>query len=153
MRWPKTTPEERFWRRVQKGDGCWIWQAATGSHGYGFINLGDRYVLAHRYSWELANGRRPGRFFVLHSCDNKKCVRPDHLRLGTSKDNVHDMMLRGLMCRGERKPFAKLTDDRVRALRADRAAGKTWSRLSLEYGVTRATAQRAADGRNWKHIT
>lgn len=90
---------ERFWRHVDKSGECWIW---TGAHqpfgkahgaGYGNMNLGSgRYAPTHRVSWELHNGPIPNGLWVLHRCDNPKCVRPEHLFLGTQRDNARDMM-------------------------------------------------------------
>ncbi len=87
-------PVARFWSFVSKGDGCWEWTGAT-SRGYGTLRVGSsatgtrRKILAHRYSLELALGREPTGM-VLHHCDNRRCVRPDHLYEGTSEDNMRD---------------------------------------------------------------
>jgi hypothetical protein len=93
----KGTLEERFWSRVRKSDGCWEFVSGA-SKGYGYLNIGRRdeqEVLAHRYSWELHNGPIPDGLLVLHRCDNPPCVRPDHLFLGTKKDNADDMVRKG----------------------------------------------------------
>lgn len=87
------TFEERFWKYVLIGPKCWIWTGKPGSGGYGRINRGGcngRNVRAHRASWEIHYGKIPDGMWVLHTCDNPLCVRPDHLFLGTHTDNMHD---------------------------------------------------------------
>ena len=86
---------DRFWARVQKGEGCWRWDGSKNRYGYGFVSYGPRgaqtRVQAHRVAWTLAYGPIPDGAFVLHHCDNPPCVRPDHLFLGTQGDNMVDM--------------------------------------------------------------
>ena len=85
-------PEERFWAKVARGPECWEWQGAS-SYGYGiFYDHGSHTVRAHRFSWQLANGPLlPGQG-VYHHCDNKRCVRPDHLFSGVHQDNLSDLV-------------------------------------------------------------
>lgn len=89
--------EERFWRYVQKGDGCWLWIGAKLTTGYGVLNIGRKegVAAAHRLSWAIHFGVIPPGKFVCHHCDVRACVRPDHLFLGTSQDNVSDMVRKG----------------------------------------------------------
>ena len=94
-----STPEERFWTRVaitSDSSRCWAWSGTKDKHGYGHVNYGGEYWLAHRLSWFLAKGARP-KMALLHSCpggDNPNCVNPEHLREGTALDNTRDMMNR-----------------------------------------------------------
>lgn len=86
---------ERFWLNVEKSAGCWEWIGAKRSTGYGQIVKDHRNYLAHRVAWELTNGPIPDGMFVCHHCDNRTCVRPDHLFLGTTTDNMRDMVAKG----------------------------------------------------------
>lgn len=93
---PPFTPTHvaRFWAMVTKTDGCWIWDGAASNKGYGQVNPGRHSMspaLAHRVSWELANGPIPDGVCVLHRCDVRLCVRPDHLFLGGIAENNLDM--------------------------------------------------------------
>lgn len=92
----KRTPAERFWSFVRKSDGCWEWQGSGNGGGYGqFYPTHGVRVYAHRYS-VLLSGRNIGLGQqVLHSCDNPRCVRPDHLVIGTVSDNMLDARRKG----------------------------------------------------------
>lgn len=86
----------RFWAYVQPSTGCWQWNGPMREQdGYGFFTLGGRRLSAHRVSWELHHGSIPDGFYICHHCDNPPCVRPDHLFLGTVRDNVDDMIAKG----------------------------------------------------------
>jgi hypothetical protein len=86
----------RFWRRVQRSDGCWLWTGARNPAGYGVIRpKAGRMIRVHRYSWELHFGAIPFDKEVCHTCDVRNCVRPDHLWLGTHEENVADMVAKG----------------------------------------------------------
>lgn len=102
---------ERFWDKVSKSDGCWEWMGYLNPKGYGVL-AGDRkgrnapkkmYYLAHRLSWEIANGAIPDGKCICHHCDNRKCVRPEHLFLGTRADNTLDMIAKGRHRQGKHK--------------------------------------------------
>ena len=90
------TLEERLFNRTAIMDnGCWMFLGAWNSDGYGCINVKGKICSAHRVSYELLVGAIPEGTSVLHSCDNRYCINPDHLFLGTQLDNVHDMMAKG----------------------------------------------------------
>lgn len=86
---PKPDYISLFWKKVKKTRTCWEWTAKK-VYGYGYLGLNGKSIRAHRFSWELANGKIPPELFVLHKCDNRKCVKPSHLFLGTQKDNIQD---------------------------------------------------------------
>lgn len=91
----KLEPEESFWARVQKTDKCWKWVGAKNHNGYGIVSKRSGNCLAHRVSWSLLNGDIPEGQHVLHKCDVRDCVNPDHLFLGTQADNMRDMVQKG----------------------------------------------------------
>lgn len=86
--------EEKFWHYTKKSEECWEWQGPT-NHGYGYIRIDGPKRYMHRFSWELHNGEITDGLFVLHKCDNPSCVNPDHLFLGTQRDNVYDCIAKG----------------------------------------------------------
>lgn len=159
----KYTPEEalaRFWDKVDKSGNCWTWMAAIDGKGYGRINApGRKMVAAHRFSYELAFGPIPDGLFVCHRCDNRRCVNPDHLFLGTAKDNTADMIAKGRGKRpplpnvkGERHPGVKLTAVQVMAIREAVATGVQQRILAMQYGVCKATISLIIKRKNWRHL-
>lgn len=97
---------ERFWEKVDKSGDCWLWTGRPdGRMGYGRIRegvAGSATLLAHRVAWELAFGPVPAGLDVCHTCDIPLCVRPDHLFLGTTLDNMADAKAKGRMATGDR---------------------------------------------------
>lgn len=94
---------DRFWEKVEKTEGCWNWTGAVYGGGYGNLNAGPDggYVRAHRFSYELHHGPIPHGQLVMHACDNRRCVNPAHLSLGTHRDNTRDAMAKGRLRVGE----------------------------------------------------
>lgn len=114
---------KRFWRRVEKTNGCWLWTGYK-KKGYGtFMVKAGRCVRASRFSWELVNGLIPSGLYVCHKCDTPACVRPDHLFLGTQADNLTDMKRKNRQARGARLPHTKLSDTEVAAVRRSTLPG------------------------------
>ena len=164
---PKYTPEQRisaFWNKVNK-DGsmpqycpelgqCWEWIIVPKCE-YGKFWSNGKHVYAHRFSWELVNGEIPDGLFVLHKCDNRSCVNPEHLFLGTCQDNTNDMINKGRMehASGEKAGAAKLTENIVREIRIRYAkGGVTLKSLSIEYSVSLSTIHFAITRKNWKYV-
>lgn len=159
-------PEIRFWLNVRSSrDGCWQWRGGVRGHmGYGAIRVGTRKIATHRYSWSLHFGDIPDGLAVLHSCDNPKCVRPDHLFLGTDMDNARDRDTKGRRTplRGAEHGRSVVTEEQATALMADYLAAPvignrkqfgTRRRLAEKYGITEANVQNIVYGRTWNHAT
>lgn len=87
--------EIRFWKKVEKTNDCWLWIAGKYPDGYGVFWNGTTYDGAHRISWELHYGEIPKGMLVCHTCDNPPCVNPEHLWIGTKKDNNNDRTKKG----------------------------------------------------------
>lgn len=134
--------------------GCWIWQGARqGSGGYGFFWLDQENMGAHRASHVLFKGPIPEGLVIMHSCDDRECVNPAHLTPGTHAENSADMVRKGRSIRGDAHNRAKLTEDHVRAIRAEyiHRYGEL-KRLANKYNVTGPTIEGIVKGRLWKHL-
>lgn len=100
--------EVRFWRSVDKTDTCWNWTASVNTYGYGQIrDEAGKYTTAHRVSYKLHSAAIPEGQSVLHRCDNRRCVNPAHLFLGTQADNMRDKTEKGRQARGDRHGMSR----------------------------------------------
>jgi hypothetical protein len=150
---PIQTYTARFWSNVSfkwGGDACWEWTRPPGSHGYGtfYYNKKSR-MLAHRMAYTLVRGEFDTSLFVLHRCDNRICVNPSHLFLGTAKQNSEDMCQKLRHPRGECRPNAKLSPEAILRIRS----GDIPSRLlALEYSVTPQHIDKIRRFEQWKHV-
>ena len=146
------TLAEKFWYCAKKQRGCWIWSGETNARsGYGQFRMRRKHIYAHRASWELANGPIPAGVFVLHHCDIRACVNPEHLFLGSHRDNMRDAASKGKFIgrnhvRGELHPMAKLTWPGVRFIRSSDAPSII---LSKQLGVSRDTVNLIRANKIW----
>jgi hypothetical protein len=142
----KLSIQERFWNKVSKTEnGCWIWTAGKNGHGYGYFRVSkNKDITAHRYSFELSNGPIMDGKIICHSCDVPACVNPDHLFLGTHKDNAIDRNKKG---RG--KCFKKLSDDNVKIIKS---STMSQNKLSKQFGVSRRTIASIQYGETWVDV-
>jgi hypothetical protein len=146
---------ERFAENCVKRDsGCWEWIGSPARAGYGRLKIGRRYEFAHRLSWRLHHGAIQDGLCVLHKCDNRICVNPDHLFVGTIQDNTDDMMRKGRDRPqiGSQKTQAKLIEAKVATIKARLERGESQSNLAIEFNVSRQTINHIAKGRRWTHV-
>ena len=131
--------------------GCWIWLKCIMRTGYGVIGIDHKTILAHRASWIAFRGPIPDGLYVLHHCDNRPCVNPDHLFLGTHMDNMIDRDTKGRNKPrpGVLNPKAKLTPEQVLAIRN---APIGCEKLARQYGMNKSTMARIRSGQYWKCI-
>ena len=152
-RWPARDDEVRFWEKVRKTDTCWIWMASLDHAGYGQFHRWDngRKVMrkAHRVAYELKNGECPPDMCVLHSCDNPKCVRPEHLRLGTRSGNKKDQVDRHRIIFGDNCSWSKLDSTQVSQIRERIINGERLVDLAKEYRVSPSNLSRIKTGDSW----
>lgn len=150
--------DQRFWHRVHFSDGCWEFAGTRMRNGYGVISRGGRrggHVYAHRLSWMIFFGD-PGIYHVCHHCDNRLCVRPDHLFLGTTADNLADMRRKGReghgAVRGSQSPVAKLHEADIQVIRDAVANGETKVDVGRRYGITDSAIRAIVQLKTWKHV-
>lgn len=153
--------EERLRKnvRVDPASGCWEWQRYRDPLGYGRISTGGRHCPAHRVSYQVFVGPIPELFdgrrvIVCHTCDNPPCVNPDHLWLGGDAENTGDRDRKGrqVALPGESHGNAVLTEADVRQIRAEAAAGATFTALGERFGVTRQNISLIVKRRAWTHV-
>ena len=152
-----TDVEMRFWDKVRIGDGCWEWMASRISSGYGQFRVSTKSVDrgAHRMSWRLANDSDiPKGMCVCHRCDNKICVRPSHLFLGTTQENVADRVGKGRSGKrfGTDNASSKLSELEVVKIRRLHSEGNTQTDIAEMFGVTRTCVKKIIIREIWKDV-
>lgn len=145
------TPEriERFWKKVEKGDGCWNWKGQKGTKGYGTFRYHagkgrNRGILCHRIAYTLTKGPIKQGECVLHSCDNRLCCNPDHLRVGTNIDNIRDRLERNRMCGS-----AKINMEIASEIRRRVFNGEAKKALAREFGIAPKTIRALCGFKTW----
>lgn len=146
----------RFWTYVDKSSECWNWTGGTFGGRYGQFRVGARKVKAHRFAWVIAGNDIPLGMILCHRCDNPRCVRPDHLFLGTHADNAQDRDTKGRNARnnaprlpGELNPAARLSRMQALTIRSRVSQGERRKVLASEFGVSVSTVNAIAQGRIW----
>jgi hypothetical protein len=147
------TLRERFESKYvpEPNTGCWLWIACTNSDGYGHIKVNGNQVRAHRLSYELSNGDIPDGLGVLHKCDVRSCVNPEHLFIGTQQDNVTDMLKKGRANYPTENNHgrSKLTKENVYQIRKRLERGHTQYEIAKSFGVTRSNISYIKAFKTW----
>ncbi len=148
-------PQVDFWQHVDRSGGpagCWPWLAGLASKGYG--RYGRQH--AHRVAWILTHGPLPEDVYVCHNCpggDNKVCVNPAHMFLGSCLDNMRDLARKGGHAHGERHGMTRLTEADVREIRGRYAAGAVRQQeLAALFGIGQAAISSIVRRQSWKHV-
>lgn len=145
----KSTTKQRFYENVNLN---MMWVGRIDKDGYGRLFNGQKKIGAHRFSYELHNGKIPKGMCVLHSCDNPACVNPEHLHLGTNYENIQERVKRNRSAQGEKVNTSKLTSKDVIEIRNKHKNGLSIRDLMDEYGVKRTAISYIIHKINWKHI-
>lgn len=144
---------KNFWAKVDHGsnDDCWLWTRGLTFSGYGQFHVKRRGLKAHRVAWEITYGEIPAGLCVCHKCDNRKCVNPAHLFLGTNAENMADRNAKGRQAGpvGEANRGAKIKSADVYCIRL--AVGKQ-SEIARRFGLSEAQVSRIRSGKNWAHL-
>lgn len=146
--------EKNFWKKVIKTESCWLWSASTKG-GYGCFGVDGKTLSSHRISWEIVNGKIPDGMDCLHKCDVPSCVNPSHLFIGTHKDNMDDMSIKGrkFILKGILNGQSKLTDKKVKEIRKFRSEyGTSYRVLGKDFGVSYTTIKRVIKNECWSHV-
>ena len=164
FQWNKCTDEEklerirsRFEEKVIKSNGCWGWKGHLDKNGYPLLKSGSngkefRETRSNRISWLIYKGEIPKGKYILHLCDNSTCTNPDHMFLGTPKENSEDMVRKGRGNKGSKHGNSKLTEDDVMKIRLKFKDGVMIKRIMEDYGISRQTAHNIKHVRIWKHV-
>ncbi len=154
MGYKNGTPAERLQGKYAVAEtGCWEWTAALDERGYGQMHMPapNRMVRAHRIAWLVHRGEIPAGLHVLHRCDNRRCINPEHLYLGTHQQNMRDRQERGRTDRhiGSANGRARLTEEQVARIKRD----DRWPRfIAKDYGVTVHSIKNIKYGVTWRHV-
>lgn len=145
----------RYWENVQKkgDDECWPWTGCIDSTGYGITWINGCKWGAHRFSFLIANGKIDPDLLCLHSCNNRWCVNPRHIRQGTYADNAVDTLRSGNFPRGEKIGNSKLKPNQVLDLRKRHSQGESMRFLAKVFGVSFTCVRFAVKRKTWKHLS
>jgi len=130
--------------------GCWNWNKTITWKGYG-LTFYKKQIHAHRLSYILFRGEIPHGKFVCHKCDNRKCVNPDHLFIGTAKENSLDAVAKGRIVSGDSHYNSKLTSDQVVQIKS-MLGDSSQSEIARIFNVNQTTIWMIANGRNWRNV-
>ena len=152
---PLIPMEQKLLRYVVSENGCWNWVATKDKQGYGMLSHHrGKQIRAHRASYEFHVAKIPEGLLVCHSCDNPSCINPNHLFVGTPKENTRDMLdkNRRPVLRGERHPNAKLTNDQVSQIKQLRSENRPLKEIASQFNISFQTVSSITKGTTWNRI-
>lgn len=147
----------RFEMKFERGndDECWLWLGKKNYKGYGYFCMGtSKSVASHRVAYELYVGKIPKGLLVCHSCDNRECINPRHLWIGTAKENNKDRDKKGrfVALKGEKNGMTKITEKTAREIKMRIMTGEPMSKISRELNITYSIVNNIKAGLTWKYI-
>lgn len=149
----KAMNPELFFSKAQIGPGCWDYMGSgAGTGGYMRISVKGKNTLAHRYAYSVTKGPIPEGKIVCHRCDNKACVNPDHLFLGTHQDNMDDKVAKGRQPKGENAKQSKLNEIQVLEIMGRRKRGESGPSIAADFPVNVDQIYKITRGQNWRHL-
>lgn len=152
---PRISIEQRLKNYSIKENECWNFLGTKDKDGYGVFGHGrGKQLRAHRASFQFYKGNVITGMFVCHSCDNPSCINPNHLFVGTAKDNTQDMIQKGRRVnhKGSNHPSAKLNELHVICIRKQRLLGKTLKQIGNQFGITFQSVSDICKGKTWTHL-
>jgi len=142
-------------RKPGSANECWEWQGSIHHTGYGIMKFDGKHKYAHQWAYIEQHGEIPDGLQVLHSCDNRRCVNPNHLRAGTHQDNMDDKVERDRCARllGELGPSRKITEsEAVEIIQRYATESISSAALGKDYGISPSQVQNIVNGKRWPHL-
>lgn len=152
----------KLFSEIEKNNGCWEWQGELHPQGYAYTTCYEtgKREQVHRVSYRIFKEEIPHGLLVCHTCDNRRCINPDHLWIGTHKENSQDAKRKGrlehvklMQSKGEEKASSKLNNEKVREIREEIKKGIRCTVIARKFGVNSTTIYSLRDGKTWSHVT
>lgn len=149
--WKNSPPLKRFEERYipEPNSGCWLWLGLLREDGYGLLSVRGKHKRAHVWAYEHFKSKVPKHLCVLHNCDVRCCVNPEHLRVGTKKQNTQDAIDRRRFPQGIEHHVTTLTENQIQAIRKDARKQRI---IAAEYGVCQMTISNIKARKTWKYL-